>query len=60
MISEERLKNLLNKYSVEEAEELGLTIHDQILLEQIKQLKLIKSAVSFLVLVTIIGIILAM
>lgn len=57
IVTKERLNDLLYKYSIEEAEELGLTVRDQILIEQLKALNTIKQGVTFLVVVTILGIV---
>jgi hypothetical protein len=63
ILNEAQLKDVLAGYTVDQANEFGITLSDQIAIEQLKRtgqqndlLRSIKSGVTFLVVVTIIGI----
>lgn len=51
-----KLDQLLNAYGQQDVEELGMTLHDQLTIEQIKLLRSIKNQLRFFVILTVIGI----
>jgi hypothetical protein len=60
MIQAKDMRNITNGYTEEWALSVGLSISDQIAIEQLRILKRINDGVTFLVIVTVIGIVAAL
>jgi hypothetical protein len=56
ILNKEQLENFLGGYNDEDANTFGITLSDQIAIEQLKMLKSIKSGVNSLVVITGMGI----
>ena len=56
ILTRDVIKDITEEYNEAWAHEVGLTLSDQIAIEQLKVLKKIKGGVTFLVVVVIIGI----